>query len=189
MKALVMAVGFVLVATQGWAAAETYTIDPVHSSIGFGVKHMMVSQTNGQFNKYDGTIIYDPNDLSQSKVDITVEVASIDTRDEKRDAHLKAGDFFDAAQFQTITFVSKQINKDSIVGDLTMKGVTKEVTIPVTIAGPVNSMAGTPLIGITGTFTLNRQDYGVNWNKTLDQGGLAVANEVQVNISIEANKK
>ena len=107
----------------------------------------------------------------------------------QRDAHLKSPDFFDAAKFPTITFVSTKFTPTAITGNLTMKGVTKEVTIPVTISGPVKTMAGGQAIGITGSVTINRQDYGINWNKTLDQGGLAVSNDVLINISIEADQK
>ncbi len=188
MKKLLLAVGLVLAATQVWAA-DAYTIDPVHSTLGFSIKHMMVSQTSGQFNQYEGVIVYDPNNLANSSANVTIQAASIDTRNEKRDGHLKSPDFFDAAKFPTITFVSKKFSKDSIVGDLTIKGVTKEVTIPMTVSGPVTSMMGSPIIGLSGTLTLNRQDYGITWNKALDQGGVAVANDVQVTINIEAGKK
>ena len=170
-------------------AADTYTIDPAHTTFGFTVKHMMISQVPGNFDKFDGQIIYSPTDLANSKANVTIEVNSINTRNDKRDAHLKSPDFFDAAKFPTITFVSKKFTATEIVGDLTMKGVTKEVTIPVTISGPVKTMTGGQAIGITGSVTVNRQEYGINWNKTLDQGGLAVANDVLVNVSIEADQK
>ncbi len=169
-------------------AADTYKIDPVHSNFGFSVKHMMVSNVSGQFDQYVGQIKFDPKDLAASKIDVTIQVASINTRNDKRDGHLRSPDFFDAAKFPTITFVSKKITPNEIVGDLTIKGVTKEVIIPATISGPINAM-GKTLIGINGTFTLNRQDYGVTWNKTLDQGGLAVSNDVVVNVSVEADKQ
>ncbi len=169
--------------------AAEYAIDASHSTIGFNVKHMMVSNTTGQFNKYEGTLVYDPAALDASKVDITIDVNSIDTRNADRDAHLKSGDFFDATTFPTIKFVSKKFNTDSIVGDLTIKDVTKEVTIPVTFSGPVVTPFGSTVIGIVGTFTLNRQDYGVKWNKALDKGGLAVSDDVVVNISIEGGEK
>jgi len=170
-------------------AADTYTIDPAHTTFGFTVKHMMISQVPGNFDKFDGQIIYSPTDLANSKANVTIDVNSINTRNDKRDAHLKSPDFFDAAKFPTITFVSKKFTATEIVGDLTMKGVTKEVTIPVTISGPVKTMTGGQAIGITGSVTVNRQEYGINWNKTLDQGGLAVANDVLVNVSIEADQK
>ncbi len=169
-------------------AADAYKVDAVHSSIGFSVKHMMVSNTTGQFDQYDGAIAYDANDLANSKIDITIQASSINTRNTGRDGHLQGADFFDVAQFPTITFVSKSITADAIVGDLTIKGVTKEVTVPASISGPVTGMGKTK-IGISAQFTLNRQDYGVSWNKTLDQGGVAVGDEVKVTVDIEADKQ
>jgi polyisoprenoid-binding protein YceI len=170
-------------------AAETYTIDPAHTSFGFTVKHMMISNVPGEFDKFDGQIIYSPTDLDNSKANVTIDVDSINTRIDKRDAHLKSPDFFDAAKFPTITFVSTKFTPGYITGNFTMKGVTKVITIPVTISGPVKTMMGGQAIGITGSVTINRQDYGVNWNKTLDQGGVAVSDDVQINISIEADAK
>ena len=170
-------------------AADTYTIDPNHTSFGFTVKHMMISNVPGEFDKFDGQVIYSPTDLANSKVNVTIDVSSINTRIDKRDAHLKSPDFFDAAQFPTITFVSTKFTPTAITGNLTMKGVTKEITIPVTISGPVKTMMGGQAIGITGSVTINRQDYGVNWNKVLDQGGVAVSNDVAISISIEADAK
>ena len=170
-------------------AADTYTIDPNHTSFGFTVKHMMISNVPGEFDKFDGQVIYSPTDLANSKANVTIDVSSINTRIDKRDAHLKSPDFFDAAQFPTITFVSTKFTPTSITGNLTMKGVTKEVIIPVTISGPVKTMMGGQAIGITGSVTINRQDYGVNWNKVLDQGGVAVSNDVAISISIEADAK
>jgi len=179
----------VLSTTSAVFAADTYVIDPAHTSFGFTVKHMMISNVPGEFDKFDGTVIYSPTDLANSKADVTIDVNSINTRIDKRDAHLKSPDFFDAAKFPTITFVSTKITPAAITGNLTMKGVTKEVTIPVTISGPVKTMMGGNAIGITGSVTINRQDYGINWNKTLDQGGLAVSDDVAINISIEADQK
>lgn len=182
---LILAVGL---SSTSVFAANVYKIDPVHSSIAFSVKHMMVSNVPGQFDQYEGQAIYDPKDLSASKVEVTIQASSIDTHNEKRDGHLKSPDFFDAAKFPTITFISKKITPTEITGDLTMKGVTKEITIPATITGPVKGMMGN-LIGISGTFTLNRQDYGISYNKVLDQGGLAVSNDVVVNFSFEADEE
>ena len=184
---LVLLFGLSLLASNTWAV-DSYKMDPAHTMLGFTAKHMMVSNVNGSFDKFSGQVIYDPKDLANSKIDLTIEVSSINTRNEKRDAHLKSADFFDAANFPTITFVSKKITATEITGDLTIKGVTKEISIPATIDGPVKGMMG-DVIGINATFTLNRQDYGLNWNKTLDQGGLAVGNDVTVNISIEADKQ
>jgi polyisoprenoid-binding protein YceI len=173
--------------------AEDYSIDKAHSTVGFTTKHLMVSKVSGHFGDYDGTISFDPANLDASKINVTIQAASIDTNNEKRDEHLKAPDFFDAAKFPTITFVSKKIVKEgdaySITGDLTIKGVTKEVTLPAEIAGPVNSPFGGTAIGINAAGKINRQDYGVNWNKAMDNGGLMVSDDVDINVSIEANKK
>ena len=180
---------FVLLATTGVFAADTYTIDPAHTSFGFTVKHMMISNVAGGFDKFEGQVTFDPKDLAASKASVTIDTASINTRMDKRDEHLKSPDFFDAAQFPTITFESTKFSANEITGNLTIKGVTKEVTIPVTVAGPVKTMMGTNAIGITGSVTINRQDFGVNWNKTLDQGGVAVSDDVVITISIEAEQK
>lgn len=186
MRKLMFFVAFAVLMASPVFAAQ-YKLDTSHSNIGFSVKHMMVSNTNGAFDKYEADISYDPADLAASKISVTIDASSINTRDEKRDGHLKSPDFFDVAQFPSITFVSKKITATEITGDLTMKGVTKEITIPATIAGPVKGMMG-DTIGINASFVINRQDYGVNWNKTLDQGGVAVGNEVAVTVSVEANK-
>ena len=169
-------------------AADTYMVDGAHSSIGFSVKHMMVSNVPGQFSQFDGTVAYAANDLANSKITVSIPVASINTNMPKRDEHLKSADFFDAAKFPMITFVSKKITATEIVGDLTVKGVTKEVTVPATISGPVSGM-GKEMIGINADFVINRQDFGVNWNKALDKGGVAVSDEVKISVSIEADKK
>jgi polyisoprenoid-binding protein YceI len=188
MRKVMLGVLLVLSFMSSVVLADNYKIDTAHSNVGFVVKHMMISNTSGTFNKYDGTIVYNPSDLANSKIDITIDVDSIDTRNEQRDGHLKSPDFFDAAKFPTITFVSKKITPTDITGDLTMKGVTKEVTLPLVVTGPVKGMMG-DVIGINGTFVLNRQDYGITYNKALDQGGLAVGNDVTVNVSVEAGKE
>jgi len=178
-----------LLITSTAFAAPTYTIDPAHTSFAFSVKHMMISNVPGEFDKFSGTIAYDAADLANSSANISIDVGSINTRIDKRDAHLKSPDFFDAAKFPNITFVSTKFTANTITGNLTMKGVTKEVTIPVEISGPVKTMMGGQAIGITGSVTINRQDYGINWNKVLDQGGVAVSDNVLITISIEADQK
>ena len=178
-----------LLTTSVVFAADTYTIDPAHTSFGFTVKHMMISNVPGEFDKFEGQIVYSPADIASSQVNVNIDVNSINTRIDKRDAHLRSPDFFDAAKYPNITFVSTKFTSSAITGNLTMKGVTKEVTIPVTISGPVKTMMGGQAIGITGSVTINRQDYGINWNKALDQGGWAVSNDVIITISIEADQK
>ncbi len=186
-QALIMFI--TLLTTSVVFAANTYTIDPNHTTFGFLVKHMMISNVPGEFDKFEGKIIYSPKNLASAKANVTIDVSSINTRVERRDEDLKSPNFFDAAKFPTITFVSTKFTPGAITGQFTMKGVTKEITIPVTITGPVKTMMGGQAIGITGSVTINRQDYDINWNKTLDQGGVAVSNGVVINISIEADKK
>jgi len=186
----------VLVALAGSAAtssaADKYTVDPSHSSIGFAVRHMVVSKVKGYFNEYTATILYDDKDITKSSAEVTIKTASIDTRDAKRDEHLRTPDFFDAAKYPEIAFKSKRIEKSGegfvAVGDLTMRGVTKEISIPFTFAGVVTDPWGNTRLGLSGATKLNRQDYGVSWSKSLDSGGLVVADDVEIAIEIEAIK-
>lgn len=183
--ALIVSAGLVF---AGQVNAATYEIDTVHSSIGFSVKHMMVSTVTGDFGDYKGTISYDETKPEATTADVTIQAKSINTRNEKRDDHMRASDFFDTEKYPTITFKGKSMSGNNLVGDLTIKDVTKEVSVPLTIEGPVKGMQGN-IIGLSGEFTINRQDYGVNFNKTLDNGGLAVGNDVKVIINLEAIEK
>jgi polyisoprenoid-binding protein YceI len=187
-KLLLSGIFALLIGISPAFSADVYKLDPAHSNVGFTVRHMMISTITGQFDKIEGTVAYDPNDLANSKVNITIDASSVDTHNEKRDGHLKTADFLDVATFPAITFVSKKVTPTQIVGDLTLHGVTKEVTIPVTFSGPVATMGKTQAIGVEGSFILNRQDYGVKWNKDLDKGGVTVSNDVNVKFSIEADK-
>lgn len=179
-----------LVAASALYAADTYTIDNAHSSVGFAVKHLMVTNTKGQFKDYTGTIQYDAKDIAKSSVEVTIQAASIDTANTDRDNHLRGGDFFDAAKFPEITFKSTKILKQGLgyeaLGKLTIKGVTKDVKIPFTLSGPVKDPWGNTKLGIEGGLVINRQDYGVTWSKTLDNGNLVVANDVKIELVIEA---
>jgi len=171
-------------------SASLYEIDHSHSSIGFAVKHLMVSTTKGKFNDYQGSIQFDPENLAESKIEVTVNAGSIDTDNEQRDNHLKSPDFFEVDKFPEISFKSKRIEKSgdiySIVGDLTIKGVTQEIEIPVNISGPIMSPLGKQVIGISGETTINRQSFGVNWNKVMDNGGLVVDDFVKIQVEVEA---
>ena len=173
-------------------AQSVYKIDRVHSSIGFAVKHLMISTTRGEFTDYTGEIQFDPEDLSSFSVDLVIEAKSINTRNEKRDGHLRNTDFFDVEKYPTLKFKGKQLVKNgdgyNLTGDLTIKGVTKEITVPVTISGPIQRKDG-EAIGLSGEIIINRQDYGVSWSKIMDKGGLMVDNNVKIIIEIEANKK
>ncbi len=186
----------VLLATlciAGRAFSATYTIDPNHSTVGFAVKHLQVSTVRGGFVDYAGEITFDAKDLKVFKADLTIQSKSINTGNENRDNHLRSADFFDVAQFPTITFASTRIAETadgySILGDLTMHGVTKSIAIPVTISGPVNNPMGGTVIGIAGKAVVNRQDFGIAWNKTMDNGGFVVGNVVDIVIEFEAHAK
>lgn len=180
--------GFFVVSTS--LAADVYTIDSVHSQIGFAAKHLMVSTVKGSFSDYTGTIQFDVADPLVISAEATIQVGSINTQNEKRDGHLKSPDFFDAANFPTITFKSTSVTKSgdnyTITGDLTMHGVTKSISIPCTIAGPIKGMQGDDVIGLSGQMTINRQDFGVSWNKALDAGGYVVSDDVTITVDIEA---
>lgn len=182
-----------LVAISGSVFAASYDLDASHSSIGFGVKHMVVTTTKGQFVDYTGGFDYDVADPSSLKAHATIKVASVDTGNAKRDDHLRSADFFDAAKFPEITFVSSAAEKqgDSVVltGELTIKGVTKEIKLPLTVNGPVTDPWGNVRVGFEGKTKINRQDYGVTWNAKLDNGGLVVSDDVTLDISIEGIQK
>ena len=184
-----MFIAISLLMTSVVFAADTYVIDSAHTSFGFTATHMMISKVPGDFEKFSGTITYDPQDLANSNANVSIDVNSINTRIEQRDHHLRSKDFFDVAEYPTITFVSTKFTPGAITGKLTMRGVTQIVTVPVSILGPVKTMGDRQAIGISGSLTVNRQDYGINWNQNLDQGGVFVSNDILLTINIEADKQ
>jgi polyisoprenoid-binding protein YceI len=169
-------------------AADQYKIDPNHSSATFSVRHNLISNVPGRFSDVNGTINYDEKDLSKSSVEATIKVATINTDNEGRDKHLKSADFFDAEKYPEITFKSKRIEKRGnqlvALGTLTMRGVSKEIELPFEI-NKLTTPRGTT-VGVVAETKLNRQDYGINWSRALDNGGLVVANEVKIELSLEA---
>jgi polyisoprenoid-binding protein YceI len=172
------------------AATETYAIDPVHSSVSFSVRHFL-TKVPGRFTQFSGTITVDRDNLENSSVEATIDVGSVKTDNDKRDAHLKTPDFFDAAKFGTITFKSKSWKKTGdtsfdVTGDLTIHGVTKEVVLKVDSLGFGPGMMGAQLSGWDAAVTLNREDFGVNGPAML---GKALGTEVGVSITIEADLK
>ena len=175
------------------AFGAEYTIDNSHTSLGFAVKHLMVSTVRGEFTDFQGTITYDPADLSATQINVNIQANSIDTRNADRDKHLRGAEFFDVDKYPTVTFASNTLKKNGdgyiLVGDLTIKGITKTIEIPVTIAGPVKTPFGADAIGLSGQTTINRQDFGVSWNKQMDQGGYVVENNVLLDINVEAHSK
>ncbi len=174
-------------------SADRYQIDPVHSSIIFSVRHLVINKVKGNFKEFSGTIYYDENDVTKSSVEVTIKTASINTDNAKRDAHLRSPDFFDAAKYPEITFRSKRIIREGdryvAIGDLTMRGVSREIRIPFKIIGKVTDPWGNTRIGVEASLTLNRQDYGISWSQTLDNGGLVVGNEVDIELNIQAVKQ
>lgn len=189
MKRFAMLLGTLALITASAFAADEYKIDPAHSTVGFNVKHMMVSTVPGRFTAFEGVIVFDEKDPSKSSVTATIKTASITTDNEGRDKHLKSPDFFDAEKYPEIKFVSKKVEKRGdkwvAVGDLTMKDVTKQVEIPFEL----NKME-TPrgkVIGVDGELKINRQDYHVTWQRPLQQGmGVTVSDEVKITLNLEA---
>lgn len=186
-----------LIATSAVAAiparADVYTIDKGHSEVSFQVRHL-VTQVRGGFNDYEGTINLDPANLEKSSVDFRIKADSIDTNLPDRDKHLKGEDFFHTEKFPEITFKSKSIKKAdkdtyNVAGTLTMRGVSKEVTLPVTFLGTVKDPWGNEKAGFETNLTLNRKDYGINWNAALDNGGVVLSDEVKIAINLETQKK
>jgi len=173
------------------AAEAAYQLDPNHSAVGFAVKHLTVSTVRGGFGKFSGTFQVDETDFTKSSFEVRIKTASINTQNERRDNHLRSPDFFDVASHPEIVFKSKRIEKsgDGYVawGDLTIRGVTKEVALPFTAAGPIR-MGNRSVIGVEATSTVNRHDFGVSWSRSLDGGGLVVADEVRIDISVELVK-
>jgi polyisoprenoid-binding protein YceI len=170
---------------------QIYEIDPAHSSAHFSVRHMMVSNVRGQFTKVSGTIKFDSANPANSSVEATIDAASIDTHDPQRDTHLKSDDFFDVGKFPTLTFRSKRIevhiDGGKVTGDLTMHGVTEEITLDVEGPTPENKDPwGKYRIGLFATTKLSRKDFGLTWNSALETGGVLVGDEVKITIDVEA---
>lgn len=173
------------------ALAESYTIDSAHSKAQFSIRHMMVSNVRGEFSKMKGTIDYDEKDPSAIRIEATIDVASINTGEPKRDEHLKSPDFFDAAKYPVITFRSKSARKTAnglaVTGDLTIHGVTKEVILQVEGPSPeVRDPWGNFRRGATAAAKINRKDFGLTWNAALETGGVVVGDEVTITIDVEA---
>jgi polyisoprenoid-binding protein YceI len=175
-------------------AIEKWDIDPVHSSVGFTVRHMVVAKVHGQFTKWGGTLELDPDQLTASKMDITIDAASIDTRDEKRDGHLKSGDFLETEKHPNITFKSKLVEKTNsdayrVMGSLTIRGVTRDVVLDVEYGGRAKDPWGGERMGFTAKTKIDRKDFGAKWNAALEAGGFVVGDTVDINIEIEAVHK
>ena len=194
MKTIQMTAAFLLIATGVASAQHTYEIDTAHSSAQFSVRHMMVSNVKGEFNKVTGTVVYDPKNPAASKIDAVIDVTTISTREPKRDAHLKSPDFFDAAKYPAITFQSKSVlianGKLQVRGNLTMHGVTHEVVLTVEPPSPeIKDPYGLLRTGTTASTKVNRKDWGLNWNAALETGGVVVGDEVTITLDVEMTRK
>lgn len=168
----------------------TWNLDTAHSEIEFKVRHMMISTVKGQFGTFDVKFDSESEDLSNASVEVSIDAASINTKNEQRDEHLKSGDFFNVEQFPTITFRSTGISKKSddefsFVGDLTIKDVTKSVTLDVELGGVAKDPWGNAKVGYTVNGKINRNDFGLNWNAALETGGVMVSDEVKFSADIQ----
>jgi len=177
------------------AAASDWKIDPAHSSAQFSVRHMAISTVRGAFSKVNGVIALDDKDITKSTVDVTIEVTTVDTREPGRDNDLRSDKFFDVAHFPTMTFKSKKVEQLSpgklkVTGDLTIRGTTKEVVLDVEgPTAPVKDPWGNQRAAATATAKVNRQDFGVKWNATMDNGGVVVGDDVNITIDVEMIKQ
>lgn len=172
----------------------TWTIDPAHSLVEFSVRHMMFTTVKGRFGTLEGTIVEDAADPARSAVAVTIQAASIDTRDEKRDAHLRSADFLHVDEHATLTFKSTSVEPrgaDHVLvhGDLTIRGTTRPVTLDVTRTGTGTSPWGTTVAGFSAETRINRKDFGLTWNVGLEAGGVLVGDEVKITIEVEAVKQ
>ncbi len=185
----------VILAMPTFASAATWSIDPDHSNVGFKVRHMMVSNVKGEFGKFNGIVDIDDKDVTKSKVEVTIDTASISTGVAKRDEHLKSADFFDVAKYPTMTFVSQKVknvgnDKLKVYGYLTLHGVTREVVLEV--EGPTRAYKdpwGNIKRGTSAIAKINRKDFGLTWNTAIESGGVAVGEEITISLEIELLKK
>jgi polyisoprenoid-binding protein YceI len=177
-------------AAQPQTTPVTWKIDPSHSHVEFAVRHLMISTVKGRFGDIDGMVTMTDDDVSTASVDATIGVASIDTREPQRDAHLKSADFFDVEKFPTLTFKSRRVaprpnGSFALVGDLTVHGVTREVAFDVESEGAGRDPWGNQRAGFSAKATISRKDFGLTWNQLLEAGGFAVGDEVKISIDTE----
>ncbi len=185
----------VFVITAGIRAADStsapaWQIDKAHSNVGFEVTHLMISHVEGRFGDYSAEIDFHPENIEKSSANVTIIANSISTENERRDNDLKSSDFFEVEKYPKITFVSKKVTRTgdktfTLTGDLTMRDSTKEVTLQGTLNGPIDVPWGGQRAGISLKGTVNRQDFGISWNKTLDNGGLVVSDDVTIELELE----
>ena len=177
----------------GEADPFLYTIDRSHAAIGFKVTHFTVSKVRGDFGEFSGSIRYNPDDLSESGVEVTIAATSIDTDNDQRDEHLRSPDFLEADEHPTILFKSTKVEKTDdgmmLTGELSMRGVTREVSFPFEMVGPIKDPLGLMRIGVEGELTIDRRVWGLEWNKAMETGGVIVGHDVKIELSAEAARK
>ncbi len=194
MRSKLLVASLVLASAAGLArGSEVYTVDPVHSTVAFKIRHI-VARAGGEFASFSGTITKDFNDLDQCGVEFRIQVASIDTHEPDRDEHLRSAEFFDAEKYPEITFLSHKVtkagdNRFAVAGTLTMHGVSRPVTLTVIYLGEAQDPWGGTRAGWELETTLDRKEWGISWNKTLDNGGLILGDEVDVSIDLEVVKR
>jgi polyisoprenoid-binding protein YceI len=182
-----------ILALAAGVQADTWQIDKAHSTIGFSVKHMVIATVPGSFTDFDGSVEWDGKDFAAASISVTIQSKSITTNQERRDGHLRSNDFFAADSFPTVTFKGTKIvkgegDKFQVTGDLTLRGKTLPVTLNGTFGGTVTDQRGNVHAGFSAEGTINRQDFGVSYSATLDNGGLAVGNDVKILLEIELVK-
>jgi len=175
-------------------AQEKWNFDPVHSDIGFSVRHLMISKVRGRFQKWSGALFVDETDLANSKVEASIEAASIDTREQQRDDHLRSPDFFDAANHPALTFQSTRVEKTSedeykVTGNLTIRGVAREIALAVEFLGRSKDPWGGLRMGFSAKTSIDRRDFGLTFNMPLDGGGVVVGDRVDIVLEIEVVKE
>ncbi len=172
-----------------------WNVDTIHSEIGFSIKHMMISKAKGRFNSFDGKIEADLDQFTDANIQFTIDVNSIDTRNKDRDDHLRSADFFNVENYPTATFTSTDIQKKSdnqyeVIGDLTLRGTTKTVTLDVIVAGQSKDpMSGNMVAGFSGETTISRKNFGLTWNTAIETGGVLLGDDVKISFEIEAHKQ
>ena len=189
---MVVALGLAgMLSLPAFAGTTTWQIDPKHSSAQFAVTHLMISTVRGEFHQVNGTVVIDDADISRSLVNVTIDASTVDTREPDRDKHLMSPDFFDVAKYPTMTFKSTRVEPAApgrlkVTGDLTIRGVTKQVVLEVTAPKPaIKDPWGLQRTGVSGSAKINRQDFGVAWNKSLDAGGVVVGDDVNITLDVE----
>jgi polyisoprenoid-binding protein YceI len=173
--------------------AGTYAIDPGHTRIGFVARHAMVTKVRGAFNEFEGSAVIDGADLTKSTGQLTIQAASIDTRNEQRDTHLRSNDFLAMDEYPQITFVATDVRQSGptsleLTGDLTIRGVTNSVTIPFEFEGAATDPFGNLRVGFEGSAVINRKDYGITWNAALETGGVLVSDKITLEFEVSAIK-